>query len=73
MNLIEQVEQKSIKQYHVNHSLEGRVVLLRIDVNVSLNKNGEVDSGENWRIIKAYPTIEFLCKAGAKVLIISHI
>lgn len=73
MNLIEQIEKKSIQQYTKDHSLEGNVVLLRIDVNVTLNKEGQVDGGEDWRIIKAYPTIEFLAAAGAKVILISHI
>jgi 3-phosphoglycerate kinase len=73
MNLIEQIEKKSIQQYTKDHSLEGNVVLLRIDVNVTLNKEGQVDGGEDWRIIKAYPTIELLCNAGAKVVLISHI
>ncbi|MFC1775510.1 phosphoglycerate kinase [Patescibacteria group bacterium] len=50
--------------------LKGKHVLLRLDLNVPI-KNGEV--GSNFRIKKSLQTIRFLKKAGAKVIIISHI
>ncbi|MEK9209467.1 MAG: phosphoglycerate kinase [Patescibacteria group bacterium] len=48
-------------------------VLLRADFNVSLGKNHRVDENENWRIKKTLPTIEYLLKEEAKLIIISHL
>ena len=59
----------------INHldnilKLEGKRVLLRVDFNVPLN-NGSIT--ESSRIEKVLPTIKFLIKKNAKVIIISHI
>jgi len=70
MNFLEQCEQYNI---HKLADLAGKRVLLRIDVNVSLGENDSVDPGEDWRIIQSLGTIEFLKKAGASVIILSHI
>lgn len=70
MNLTEKVLEKSIKNVT---DLVGKRVLVRIDVNTSLGENGVVDPGEDWRIIKAYKTIEYLMEQGACVILISHI
>lgn len=51
--------------------LKGKRVLLRVDFNVPVSK-GKVESDGQWRLRRSIPTLEFLRKAGAKVLIISH-
>ncbi len=54
-------------------NLKERKVLVRVDFNVSLGKNGTVDANEDWRIQKSLETINHLQKGGAKVIIVSHI
>lgn len=58
---------KSIKDLK---NLSGKKVILRVDFNVPI-KNGKVL--DDFRIKKAIPTILYLQKKGAKVIIISHI
>ena len=48
----------------------GKKVLVRVDFNVAVN-NGVVT--EDYRIRSAIPTIEYLVKRGAKVIIASHL
>jgi phosphoglycerate kinase len=48
----------------------GKKVLIRVDFNVSIN-NGSVT--EDYRIRSAIPTIEYLVKRGAKVILASHL
>jgi len=57
---------------HLDNSLklEGKRILLRVDFNVPLN-NGSIT--ESSRIEKVLPTINFLIKKNAKIIIISHI
>jgi len=57
---------------HLNNNLEleGKRVLLRVDFNVPIN-NGSIT--ESSRIEKVLPTINFLIKKNAKIIIISHI
>ena len=50
-------------------NLKGKTVLLRADFNVPI-QDGKVC--DNFRIKKALPTIEYLHKKGARVVIISH-
>ena len=50
--------------------LNGRRVLLRLDLNVPLKNNEILDST---RIDKIFPTLEFLIKKDCKIIIISHI
>jgi phosphoglycerate kinase len=48
----------------------GKTILIRVDFNVSLN-NGSI--GEDYRIRMSLPTIEYLSKRGAKVILASHL
>lgn len=50
-------------------NLNGKRVLLRLDLNVPI-ANGEVV--DDFRIRKTLPTVKFLKQAGAKVIILSH-
>ncbi len=50
--------------------LAGKRVLVRLDLNVPIEKGAVVD---DFRIRKALPTLHHLSKAGAKVLAVSHI
>ena len=48
----------------------GKRVFVRVDFNVSIN-NGAI--GEDYRIRMSIPTIEYLAKRGAKVILASHL
>jgi phosphoglycerate kinase len=48
----------------------GKTVFMRIDFNVSIY-NGSID--EDYRIRTSLPTIEYLSKRGAKVILASHL
>jgi phosphoglycerate kinase len=48
----------------------GKRVFVRVDFNVSIN-NGTI--GEDYRIRMSLPTIEYLAKRGAKVIVASHL
>ena len=52
-----------------NCKLTGKRVLLRVDFNVPINKGSITESS---RIDKVLPTINFLIKKNAKIIIISH-
>src|SRR3989338_7032102 len=51
--------------------LKGKRVLVRAGLDLSLNDVGEVS--DMFRVQKACPTLQYLQKAGAKVVILSHI
>ena len=50
--------------------IKGKVVIVRVDFNVPI-KDGRVE--DNFRIIKALPTINFLQEKGAKLILITHL
>jgi len=60
---------KSIKQIK---DLKGKKDLVRADFNVPL-VNGRVGASEDFRIVRTAPTIEYLIKKGAKVIIMAHL
>ena len=51
--------------------LDGKTVLIRCDLSVPLN--GDLVIPDETRITSSIPTIEYLCKKGAKVLACSHL
>merc|ERR1711948_158418 len=51
--------------------LKGKKVLIRCDLNVPLNSSLEIT--DETRISASIPTIEYLCKKGAKVIACSHL
>lgn len=53
--------------------LDGRVVLVRVDFNVSLGSDGEVDQYEDYRIEAALPTIQELQRQRCKILLLTHL
>ncbi|MET8875380.1 phosphoglycerate kinase [Nocardia sp. NPDC004604] len=55
----------------LNEGVEGRGVLVRSDLNVPLDDNGQItDPG---RIIASVPTLRALVEAGAKVVVTAHL
>jgi len=58
---------KSIKDLK---DIKGKKIVLRVDLNVPMNNGKIID---DFRIKKVIPTILFLQKKGAKIIIISHI
>ena len=50
--------------------LDSKRVLLRVDFNVPMNKEGQIQ--DNARILGALPTIKFLQEKKAKIILISH-
>lgn len=52
-------------------NLKGKKVLLRVDFNVPLKPNGVVQ--DDTRILEALPTIKYLRKKGAKIIILTHL
>ena len=53
--------------------ISGQRVLLRLDLNVPLDDQGKVEQHGDWRLDRAVPTIKYLLKQKAKVIIIAHL
>ena len=49
----------------------GKKVLMRVDFNVSIDSDGII--GEDYRIRMAIPTMDYLTKRGAKLILMSHL
>ncbi|MFA5431569.1 MAG: phosphoglycerate kinase [Candidatus Paceibacterota bacterium] len=54
-----------------NVDVKGKKVLIRVDFNAPLNKDGGVN--DDFRIKKAIPTLKYLRDNGAKIIIITHL
>ncbi len=57
---------KTLKELDVKN----KRMLVRCDFNVPLDEKGEIE--DDFRIIKTLPTIEYLIKKGAKLILMSH-
>ena len=51
--------------------LSGKVVFIRVDFNVPLGNEREIT--DDTRILAALPTIEYVRKAGGRVVLASHL
>ncbi|MFA6228072.1 MAG: phosphoglycerate kinase [Patescibacteria group bacterium] len=60
---------KSIRQVK---NLKGKKALMRVDFNVPL-VSGRVGKSEDFRLVRTAPTIRYLIKKGAKVIIMAHL
>ena len=54
-----------------NFQVKGKRVLVRCDFNVPLSEKGEIL--DDFRIKETIPTIEYLIKKGARVILMSHL
>src|SRR5258708_9337601 len=50
--------------------IKGKFALVRLDLNLPI-ENGKVE--DDFRVKKEIPTVEFLAKKGAKIILISHL
>ena len=53
--------------------LKNKRALLRVDFNIPIGEDLEVDKNERWRIETSLPTIKYLIKQNAKIIIIAHL
>lgn len=58
---------KTLKDF----DFQNKRVLVRCDFNIPLNENGEIS--DDFRIKKTLPTIEYLIKHGAKIILMAHL
>jgi len=52
-------------------TLADQVVVVRVDYNLPLNRDGEVV--DDTRLVRTLPTIQYLVEAGAKAVLLSHL
>ena len=52
-------------------TLADQVVVVRVDYNLPLNRDGEIV--DDTRLVRTLPTIQYLVEAGAKVVLLSHL
>lgn len=52
--------------------VRNKVTLLRVDFNIEMEKDGSVAPWEEFKIRNIFPTLEFLLKRRARIVIISH-
>ncbi|MBI3304867.1 phosphoglycerate kinase [Candidatus Parcubacteria bacterium] len=56
-----------------NLDVSGKRVFWRVDFNVPLGRDGEVDRFEDWRMAAALPTLDELLRRDARVIVASHL
>jgi len=54
-------------------NIKNKRILLRVDFNVPISKSGKIDQNEDYRIVQTLPTIKYLLKKKAKVVILAHL
>lgn len=59
--------EKTIRDIDVSH----KRIFLRADFNVPLSEDGKIDS--DFRIVKSLPTIEYLLKRKAEIVVTAHL
>ena len=52
-------------------TLADQVVVVRVDYNLPLNRDGEVV--DDTRLVRTLPTLQYLVEAGAKAVLLSHL
>lgn len=62
---------KKIKTLKDIKDMKGKKVLLRVDFNVPLKKNGDIQ--DDTRMVESIPTIKYLQKKEAKIIIVTHL
>lgn len=60
---------KTLKQV----DFKNKRALLRVDFNVPMGEDLEIDKSERWRIEASLPTVKYLTKHRAKIIIIAHL
>ncbi|MDO8669209.1 MAG: phosphoglycerate kinase [Candidatus Buchananbacteria bacterium] len=61
---------KSLKELK---NIKGQRILLRVDFNVPISSGGKIDKSEDYRIVQTLPTIKYLIKNKAKIIIMAHL
>jgi phosphoglycerate kinase len=54
-------------------NLRNKRALMRVDFNIPLGNDLKIDKSERWRIEASLPTIKYLIKQKAKIIIIAHL
>jgi len=54
-------------------NLDKKRALLRTDLNIPIGKDAKIDNTESWRIETIVPTLKYLIKQKAKIILISHL
>lgn len=63
------MNKKTVKDLNI----DGKKVLVRVDFNVPLSKDGNNTISDDTRIKAALPTIDYLLENNAKVILMSHL
>ena len=69
-DIAEKKQDQIMKSIENIENIENKIVILRLDLNVPI-KNGKITDTN--RIDKVMPTLQFLLKKKAKIVIISHV
>jgi phosphoglycerate kinase len=61
---------KSVKQVK---NLKGKRVLIRVDFNVPISRDLKINHDDDYRFLRTLPTIKYLIKKKAKIIIMAHL